>query len=117
MSRSRRPQAAACPGQLDALCAGERREPEIEALEGLRNDLRDGETREPLVVRGDHVPWRGACAGLRDGLFVRPRVVLPAQPLVDVADRELPVLRGVLQALQEAPALLLSGDVQEEFPD
>ena len=41
----------------------------------------------------------------------------PQRALGDVAHRELPVLRGLFQPVEKALALLLPGNVEEEFQD
>ena len=50
-------------------------------------------------------------------VLVRPHVVLPEGALLGVGGRELPVLLGVVDPLEEPPLLLLARDVQEELPD
>src|SRR5688572_30762584 len=82
---------------------------EVEGFHRFDDRLRDREVHGPLAVGGDHVPrgmWGG---GLRDHLLVGRHVVVPTVALVDVVGGELPVLRGVLQAGEEAPALLFLG--------
>ena len=75
------------------------------------------EAREPLVVGGDHVPGRPLGARRREHLGERLLVVVPVAALLDVRGRELPVVVGQVDAPQEADALLLLGEVEEQLHD
>src|SRR6188508_394567 len=77
---------------------------------GLREDLGDGEVAIPLAIGRNDEPRCdiGRTAGQRIG--VRSQVVVPAATRVEVAVRPLPVLRGVVEALLEATALLVAAD-------
>ena len=70
-----------------------------------------------LVVRRHHVPWRPGAGGSRESFLVGGHVVVPVTALGQVGGRELPVLRRVVQAVEEPPLLLLLGDVQEDLHD
>src|SRR6185503_2389065 len=90
---------------------------EIERGQGLDHRRRHHHSGEPLVVRGHDVPRRSLGRRVANHVLVRLHVVVPVPALLDVARGELPVLLGLLDATQEALALLLLGDVEEELAD
>ena len=75
------------------------------------------QAREPLVVGGHDVPRRVRRAVCADRVLVGRHVVVPVRALAHVAGRELPVLLGLVEPLQEALLLLLARDVEEELED
>ena len=96
---------------------GLRRVPRLEARDGVGEDRRHGQVPEPLVVGGHDVP-RGRCRRcLRQGVLERRLVVVPVLPLLEIAQRELPALRRILEARLEALPLLVAVDGQEELDD
>ena len=56
-------------------------------------------------------------AGCTDRVLVGRHVFVPELALGDVAGTELPALGGLVETRQQALALLLKRDVQEEFED
>src|SRR5262245_48297723 len=90
---------------------------QVEALEGVDEGLADHQVAVPLPVGGHHDPGRVPGCGAPDRLLVGVLVVVPALPLLDVADPELPVLRGVVEAGPQPLGLLVLRDVQEALDD
>src|SRR5438552_9027688 len=107
-------QAADGP-QLPAPLAIEPRILQAQAAQRVDDDLRNDQPRTRLVVRGHHVPRRGALAGGAQAGLVSLHVVLPAAALVDVGHAEFPVLLGIVDAREKALALLLLRDVKKEL--
>src|SRR5262249_52949143 len=105
------------PPQRGLVLRPDLRVSEAEVLERRDDRAGDDQSREPLVVGGNDVPRSPRRARLADHLLVRRLVLVPILPLVRVGDRELPVLVRVVEALEEAPRLLLLRDVKEELPD
>ena len=69
----------------------------------------------PLVVGGNHEP-RGEVVGARlDDAAVLSHEVVPSLTRIEVGGRELPTLVGLVDSLLHALALLVLGDVQEDF--
>src|SRR5262245_5234152 len=106
---------APCLLQLLLARALEVREVELELLQPGDDGLGHEEAREPLVVGGHDEPGRDGAAGALDRGGPAPLVLVPVPALGHVARVELPVLLGVLDALEEAALLLLPRDVQEEL--
>src|SRR6185503_13597009 len=50
-------------------------------------------------------------------VLVRLHVVLPEPPFLRVRERELPILRRLVEPAEEAALLLPLGEVEEELPD
>src|SRR4029077_7614188 len=75
------------------------------------------ETGEPLVVRGHDEPGCSRRRGGADCFLEGVHIVAPEASLADVGRRELPVLPWLVEALHEAPLLLLARDVQKELKD
>src|ERR1051325_3883562 len=73
----------------------------VEGLEGLDENVRHREVAEPLFVRRHDEPRRLRRAAARQGLFVRRGVLVPKLSVREVAGRELPLLRGIVQPLLE----------------
>jgi hypothetical protein len=68
-----------------------------------------------MLLGGHDVPWRFGPAGGADHVLVGVHVLVPEFALRDVAHGELPALRGLIEPRQQAPALLLPGDVQKKL--
>src|SRR5262245_58423007 len=71
--------------------------------------------REPFVVRGDDVPGGPRARGAPDHVLVGRHVLLPGAALEDVAEGELPVLVGLVEALEEPASLLVLRNMKEEL--
>ena len=69
------------------------------------------------MVRRHHIPRRPRGGGGADRLLVGGPVLVPVPALGQIASRELPVLGGVVQALEKSLLLLLAGEVQEDLHD
>src|SRR5689334_8756938 len=95
-------------GELGELLLPHLRVPQIEGIEGLDHGGRDDDPREPLVVGRDDVPRRVLRRRLPDHRLVGAHVVLPEPALLGVGRRKLPILRGIVDALEEPPLLLLA---------
>src|SRR4051812_10029238 len=89
----------------------------IQRLERLDDRRRDGDAREPLVVGRDDVPGRMLRRRVADHVLVRVHVALPVTALPRVGRRELPVLLGIVDPIEEPTLLLLARHVEEELPD
>ena len=70
-----------------------------------------------LGIGRDDRPRRPRRSGRGDRLAVRLLVGVPAGALLEVADRELPVLGRVVEPVLQALALLVLRDVEEELED
>jgi hypothetical protein len=70
---------------------------QIERLNGGRDDIRDDGARGPLVVRGDDTPGRPLRARRRQGVLVGLLISVPEAALVQIGNRELPVLLRIPQ--------------------
>src|SRR5690349_78700 len=90
---------------------------EAERVERFDDGRSHGDAGEPLVVGGHDVPRRPLRGGVADHVLVGLHVVLPVVAFLRVGRRELPVLLGIVDALEETPLLLLARDVQEELED
>ena len=119
VSRSTRPCATAPLRLLQILerLAGHLRIFELEPVQRLHQRRRHHHAREPLVVGRHHVPRRFGAAGLADRFLVGRHVFRPQLALGDVAQRELPALVRLVDAVEEALALFLARDVEEELED
>jgi hypothetical protein len=69
------------------------------------------------MARSSRRCFASARAGRGKAVLVGLRVLLPVAALPDVAAAEFPVLLRIVDALEEAPALLLFRQVQEELQD
>src|SRR5687767_1093581 len=76
---------------------------EAELLERVGDGASDEEVARVLVVGRHYVPGRPLRAGARDHIAERPRVQLPLVAVVQVALAELPVLRRILESLDQLP--------------
>src|SRR4029453_4460877 len=103
--------------QVLPLRVGQGGELRIEALERVVENFRDGRMRKPLVIGWNDEPRRMRRAGGRQQVFIRAHVVFPARPLRQITSRELPVLRGIVNARKQPLFLFLPRDVQEQFDD
>src|SRR5688572_13058333 len=92
-------------------------ERELQPRQRVHHRARHHQPREWLVVGGYDVPGRMRTAGRADRVLVRGHVLVPELALGNVAFRELPALGGLLDARQEALALLLLRNMQEELQD
>src|SRR6267142_353228 len=101
--------------QLPAPAGIEPRILQVQAAQRIDDDLRNDQPRIRLVVRRHHVPRREALAGGAQAGLVSLHVVLPVAALLDVGQAEFPVLPGIVDARQEALALLLLRYVKEEL--
>src|SRR5215471_3140106 len=77
----------------------------------------DDDAREPFVVGRHHVPGSSFGRRVADRALVGLLVVVPELALLRIAARELPVLVGIVQALEEPLLLLFLGHVKEELAD
>src|SRR3954451_11847285 len=93
------------------------RELQIEAFERGDDGRADHDAGEPFVIGRHDMPRRRWRRGVPDDVLIDRLIALPARALGNVAHRELPVFRRLLQPGQEALALLLFGDVEEELQD
>ena len=88
----------------------------FEFLEGLE-DIWDT-MRRAFSLSSAGMMYQGACRARRaEALLVRRHVVFPVFSLLDVRVAELPVLLGIIDALQEALSLLLLRKVKKELDD
>src|SRR4051794_30185924 len=101
---------------LASVCVN-RRVLRVDLDQCVRQHSGDADAREPLPVGGDDVPRRPGGAGRRQHLGERLLVVAPVLPFLDVVRRELPVVVGEVDPPQEATALLLPRQVQEQLDD
>src|SRR5665213_2448836 len=90
---------------------------QIERTEGFEDNPHYDQAFILLVVAGDDVPGRVAGAGSAEAGLVGSHVLIPEAALDNVIGTELPVLLRVIEAGEQALALLFSGDMQEEFHD
>ena len=88
---------------------------QLQAVDCVGDNARYGEVAETLVIGWDDEPRGVLSAGVREDVVVGGAVLRPEIALGEVAGGELPVLAGVIDASLEASALLLVGDVQQEF--
>src|SRR6266542_4245293 len=89
----------------------------MELLESIDHYLGNHEAGVLLVVGGEDVP--GSLIGARRGeaVLVSLHISVPRVALGDVGHAELPVLLRLVDTSEEAPCLLLRGDVEEELDD
>ena len=73
--------------------------------------------RTHLRSPGTTYHGRGVGRRAREGVAVGAHVVGPQLAVVEVAQAELPALVGAVDAVLQACALLLLGDVQEQLDD
>src|SRR6516164_7556701 len=107
-------QRAAGP-QLLHLLRADGRIREIELCERLDDCRRHHEPGEPLVVCGHYEPRRMFRGGRPYRLLIGRHVVRPEGALAHIGRRELPVLVGFVEPLEESFLLLAARDVQEEL--
>src|SRR5262245_42548316 len=84
----------------------------VQAFQRFDHGCRHDNAAEPLVVGGNHVPWSLWRAGVTDHVLVGEHVLIPQLALREVANLELPMLSGVIEAFQKAPLLLRLGQLQ-----
>ena len=89
----------------------------FEFIERIEDNLGHDQPGILFVVGGDDVPGRVMGAGGAQASLISLRVLLPVFPLVDVRDAELPVLARLIDALEEAFALLAFREMEEELDD
>ena len=89
----------------------------VHVLKLLDEQLREGPVAVPLAVSGNDVPGGRCGVAALERCFVRRAVVVPEQPLIEIARIELPVLCRIVQAGEQPFALLLRRDVQEHLDD
>ena len=65
-----------------------------------------------LIVIGNQVPGGMVRVGGGKGLVDQRQVAVPAAPVLDVRGIEFPALAGLVQALEQPPALLVLGGIQ-----
>src|SRR5258706_4618136 len=87
----------------------------IELLQSLDNSGRDDQAGEPLVVGWHDIPGRVWCGCMADHIFIGTHVVVPQLALDHIRHGKLPMLGRVIQSTQQAPQLLLSGDMEKEL--
>src|SRR6185369_7903065 len=75
---------------------------QIKTLERVSDHIGDCKPREPFVIRRHDEPRRVARSGPRQHLLVGALVLVPSIALVQIARLELPVLRRLVQPLQQA---------------
>ena len=95
----------------------DRGEAQVELLDPPDDRRGHDKLREPLAVGGHDVPRRVRRRRVPDRVLVGLHVVVPVTALPDVARRELPILLGLVEALEEALLLLVAGYVEEELQD
>jgi len=105
--------ASASSSSLWSLDLGEL---QIEARRARRLRRRDDQASEPLVSAGTTNHGSGARRFVAGWCPRTPPCTHPVGALADVADRELPVLLGLVEAFQE-PFLLFLPDTCRELPD
>src|SRR5439155_20494568 len=94
-----------------------RRVAKLQALQRLLHGSRDHQVAMRLRFGRDDRPRRPRRSGRRDRLGVRLLVCVPAGALLEVADRELPVLGRIVESVMEALTLLVLRDVEEYLDD
>ena len=107
-------------GQRDkprASCLVGFRERHFKVFKSLDHNLRNNQTRIVLVVGRNNIPRNVLCAGCTKTLLVSRHVLGPEFPFFDIRQTEFPVLFRFVYPLNEAPALLLLREVQEELDD
>jgi len=70
-----------------------------------------------LVIGGNDIPRGVPGAGRSQTLLIRPHVLLPESPLLDVRRGEFPILFSLIDAMKEPFPLLLSGEMQINLND
>ena len=109
-----RPSALSWPRAAPPFLLGQRRVFQVEIAERLIGDGRDDQAHEPLVVGGHNVPRAPPlpCA------WTPPRTRACSLPVTRARGHRPPRTSSssrVVEALEEAPLLLLPRDVQEEL--
>jgi len=103
--------------QFSLAFCGHYRVGHLEITERIQDNLGNNQPGILFVVGGDDVPRRVMGAGGAQASLISLRVLLPVFPLVDVRDAELPVLARLIDALEEAFALLAFREMEEELDD
>src|SRR5579859_2614014 len=93
------------------------REPQVQRVERGDDARADHHAREPFVIGRHHDPGRVRARRVPDHVLIGRMVPRPQSTFRDVGHRELPVLRGLLEPVEKAFALLGSRDIEEEFQD
>src|ERR1700683_3584859 len=83
----------------------------------VENDLRDEQASILLVVSGNNIPGRFLGAGGGDAFPIDLHVLVPEFAFLDIGQAELPILVRIVDAGEETLALLVLGEMEEEFDD
>ena len=105
------------PGHRFPLVRADPRWLEVHLVDSVDHDATDEGPQCVLVVGRHHIPRRPGGRRGGEGLLVRSPVLVPVLALGQIPGRELPILCGVSQSIEEAPLLLVTGDVQEDLDD
>jgi hypothetical protein len=89
----------------------------VELVKGIGEDVGDCQIAEPIPVGRDDVPRRLGRRAARQGILVSGDVSVPARPLFEIAEPELPALLRIVEPGLEALALFVAVDVEEELED
>src|SRR5664279_2898 len=90
---------------------------QLQLSQRIEDDPGNDQAAASLVVGWDDVPGRSTRARCAEALFVGGHVVLPDLAFLDVGEAEFPVLVGIVDAFEEAFALLFLREVEKEFDD
>src|SRR5581483_2212394 len=90
---------------------------QIQALQRGDDHRADDDTGKPFVVGRHHEPRRLLRRGMPDHFLVGRLIARPQLALGNIGHRELPVLGGLVEAVEKALALLLLRDIEEELQD
>ena len=90
---------------------------EAHVLHGVGDDLRHREIAEPLLIGRDDVPGGVLLRAVRQRVLESLDVIVPAIALAVIGRADLPLPRGIVEALLEPRELLLLRDVEEELED
>ena len=115
----RRVESELAPGLVEAarLVGRQFRRLVAELGDGLGDDPGHERARHPLVSAGTTHHGAHLRAGVSQHLLERVLIRVPVLAFFEVAERELPVLGGILEPFREAIALLVLRDVEEELQD
>src|ERR1700730_3386164 len=103
--------------ELCKRCLVGARKAQVEGIERADDRGADHHAREPFVIGRHHVPWRRRTRSMPDVVRIHGHVSRPQCALGDIGHRKLPVLRGIVEPVEKPLALLLPGEVEEEFQD
>ena len=106
-----------CRLEVAQRIAVERRVLRVDVDQRLSDHGAGTDPRKPLAVGRDHIPGRPPGAGVTQHLRERLLVGIPGPALLHIVGRELPVVLGEVDAPQEADALLLLREVEEDLHD